>query len=215
MLVEGIVPPVVVVLRAPTPNRLLPIANALVEGGVQAIEFTLTTPGALRVLHEARSVLPDGVQLGCGTVRTRQHVDDAVAAGADFLVSQIFDENVAMHAAALGVEFIPGALTPTEIVRSADSGFPLIKVSPVGPAGGVAYIRELAGPLPDIALFPTGGVRPEDAGEYIRAGATLVGLSGLLLEDAFDPRGDLVALTARTSAALAALAPPANERTTS
>lgn len=212
MLADAIIPPVVVVLRASSSDRFIDIATALVEGGVRAIEFTLTTPGALVALRTARSALPDGVRIGCGTVRTRHHVDEAFKSGADFLVSQVFDDRVVAHAANAGIEFIPGALTPTEIVRAADSGCSLVKVSPVGPAGGISYLRELVGPLPDIALFPTGGVKPAEAGEYIRSGAALVGLSGLLLEDAFDAHSDLAALTARTRAALATVSRSSFER---
>ncbi|WP_243228855.1 bifunctional 4-hydroxy-2-oxoglutarate aldolase/2-dehydro-3-deoxy-phosphogluconate aldolase [Microbacterium sp. CIAB417] len=203
--------PVVAVLRAPDSSRFVDVAAALVAGGVRAIELTLTTRGAIRALRAVRSALPDDVRVGCGTVRTRQHVDAAIDAGADFLVSQIFNETLVVHAASAGIEYIPGALTPTEIVRAAEYGSPIVKVSPIGPFGGLDYLRELVGPLPDISLFVTGGVKPAEAGSYIRAGAALVGLSGLLLGDALSSHGDLTALIERTRAAIATVPSSINE----
>ena len=94
------------------------------------------------------------------------------------------------------IAFIPGALTPTEVVTAWNAGVPAVKVSPIGPLGGVSYLRELRGPLPDVALMPTGGVTLEAAAHYLDAGAIAVGVSGALLADAL-LGGDLTALSAR------------------
>ena len=102
-----------------------------------------------------------------------------------------------MQAAAdVGLSYVPGALTPTEIVSAWNTGVPAVKVSPIGPLGGVDYLRELRGPLPDVALMPTGGVTLEDAAEYLALGAVAVGVSGALFADAL-LGGDLAALRQR------------------
>ncbi|MGB3481628.1 MAG: bifunctional 4-hydroxy-2-oxoglutarate aldolase/2-dehydro-3-deoxy-phosphogluconate aldolase [Mycobacterium sp.] len=191
-------PPIVVVLRAADAARFVEVSTALVAGGVRAVEFTFTSAGCVDAVREAKRVLPADVAVGCGTVRSRAHVDAAVAAGADFLVSQLYDEGVVRYAAESGIPYVPGALTPTEIACAAGAQVPAVKVSPIGPLGGPAYLRELTGPLPEIRLFPTGGVKPSQVVEYLEAGAAMVGLSSLLLEDALSPHSDLDALTVRT-----------------
>jgi 2-dehydro-3-deoxyphosphogluconate aldolase/(4S)-4-hydroxy-2-oxoglutarate aldolase len=94
------------------------------------------------------------------------------------------------------IPYVPGTLTPTEVVSAWNSGVPVVKVSPIGPVGGVAYLTELRLPLPDVAIMPTGGVTLESAVEYLDAGAVAVGVSGALFEDVL-PGGDLDALKRR------------------
>lgn len=204
MLIDQLDPPVVVVLRHATSAPFGAVTEALVAGGVRAVEFTLTSTGAAEALVTTREALGADVMLGLGTVRTRAHLETAAAVGADFAVSQYRHPELMAASSELAVDYIPGALTPTEIVAASEAGARTVKVSPIGPVGGLAYLRELVGPLPGLRLFPTGGVRPEEAGDYLRAGAALVGLSALLLQDALDD-GDLTALTARTRAALATI----------
>jgi 2-dehydro-3-deoxyphosphogluconate aldolase/(4S)-4-hydroxy-2-oxoglutarate aldolase len=134
--------------------------------------------------------------LGIGTVRSTDDLQAAADAGADFAVSQFFQPELVAAAEELGLCYIPGALTPTEIVAAWDSGAPTVKVSPIGPLGGPAYLRELRGPLPEVALMPTGGVSLEDASEHLRLGAVAVGVSGHLFGDAL-LGGDLDALRQR------------------
>lgn len=189
--------PVVAVLRAPTAERFVEASEVLYETGIVCVEYTLTSEGALDALVTARKRLPRDIRLGIGTVRTVAHVDDAAEAGADFLVNQAFRPELVQAAHRNGVPFIPGALTPTEIVVAWDADVPAVKVSPIGPLGGLAYLGELLGPLPDIPVMPTGGVGIEEAGAYLRAGAAAIGVSRALVGDALHPAGDLAGLRAR------------------
>jgi 2-dehydro-3-deoxyphosphogluconate aldolase/(4S)-4-hydroxy-2-oxoglutarate aldolase len=186
---------VVAVLRAPTGEHFVPASEVLWEAGIRCFEYTLTTEGALDALVELRKVLPEAL-VGVGTVRTVDHLRAASDAGAEFAVSQIFLPELAAEARNQQIPFIPGALTPTEVVTAWNAGVPAVKVSPIGPLGGVSYLKELRGPLPDVAIMPTGGVTLEAAAEYLEAGAVAVGVSGALLEDIL-LGGDLAALSAR------------------
>ena len=192
--------PLIAVLRADDASRFLAASEVLCGAGITALEFTLTTRGALAALTAVRGALPDEVLLGMGTIRTCQHVRDSIDAGASFLVNQTYAPDLVEVARARDVPFIPGALTPTEIVHAWAGGVPAVKVSPIGPVGGVDYLAELRGPLPDIPLVPTGGVCAELAAAYLRGGAAAVGVSRDLLRDALGPHGDLVALGQRARA---------------
>jgi 2-dehydro-3-deoxyphosphogluconate aldolase/(4S)-4-hydroxy-2-oxoglutarate aldolase len=196
--------PVVAILRASDSARFLAASEVLYEAGFRCLEFTLTTEGALDAVQAARSSLPDDVILAVGTVRTEEHVTDSIDAGADFLVSQVLRRHLVEIAQRRGVPFIPGALTPTEIVDAWETGVPAVKVSPIGPVGGLEYFDQLRAPLPEIPMMPTGGVAIDEIGHYLDRGAAAVGLSGPLLGDALLPGGDLTALADRARRAVAA-----------
>ena len=194
---------VIAVLRAPDAARFVAVTSVLADAGLVKLEFTLTSAGALEAITAVKRAMPH-LAIGCGTARTSDDIRRAADAGADFVVSQYFDPALGDAALAAAIDYVPGALTPGEIARAAVDA-ELVKVSPIGPVGGVAYLRELVGPLPDIPLFPTGGVRPDELGAYFDAGAAFVGVSALLLQDALTG-GDLDALGARAREALSALA---------
>jgi 2-dehydro-3-deoxyphosphogluconate aldolase / (4S)-4-hydroxy-2-oxoglutarate aldolase len=196
----------VAVLRAADADRFVTAAHVLYDAGFRCVEFTLTSRGALDALRDARKALPDDVLIGIGTVRTVAQVEDAVEAGADFLVSQIFSAEVVDAAQQRGVPFVPGTLTPTEVVRAWEHGVPAVKVSPVGPLGGPEYLTELIAPMPEVPVMPTGGVTVELAPEYLRRGAVAVGISRSLTGDALAAGGDLDALAERARAAVAGAA---------
>jgi 2-dehydro-3-deoxyphosphogluconate aldolase/(4S)-4-hydroxy-2-oxoglutarate aldolase len=186
---------VVAVLRAPTAKHFVAACEVLRDAGITCFEFTLTTEGAVEALVATRSALPDAV-VGLGTVRTVQHLEAAARVGAAFAVSQVFLPELVAAANAHRIPYIPGTLTPTEVLSAWNTGVPAVKVSPIGPVGGVAYFTELRLPLPDVAIMPTGGVALEAAGEYLDAGAVAVGVSGALFADAL-LGGDLDALKRR------------------
>jgi 2-dehydro-3-deoxyphosphogluconate aldolase/(4S)-4-hydroxy-2-oxoglutarate aldolase len=187
--------PVVVVMRAPTADRFGQVTRLLWEAGLRCFEYTLTTRGALDALADVRVELPEAV-LGVGTVRTPDDIGKAVAAGAAFAVSQIHVPEVVTTAREAGLPFVPGALTPTEVAAAWARGVAAVKVSPIGPLGGVTYLKELRGPLPDVAMMPTGGVTVETVPAYFDAGAVAVGVSTDLLRDALLD-GDLAELAGR------------------
>jgi 2-dehydro-3-deoxyphosphogluconate aldolase/(4S)-4-hydroxy-2-oxoglutarate aldolase len=180
-----VLPPraLVAILRAPEARHFERASQVLREAGVDCHEYTLTSDGALTAFESARQTVKDAV-LGVGSVRTVQQLQAAKNAGADFAVSQVFLPELVDAAADLGLCYIPGALTPSEILSAWNCGVPVVKVSPVGPLGGPSYFREIFLPMPDVALMPTGGVTLEAAAEYLRLGAVAVGVSGFLFGDA-------------------------------
>jgi 2-dehydro-3-deoxyphosphogluconate aldolase / (4S)-4-hydroxy-2-oxoglutarate aldolase len=186
---------VVAILRAPTAQHFIAASSVLWDAGIRCFEFTLTSEGALEAVSAFRDRQQEAV-LGVGTVRTEEQLAAAQDAGAMFAVSQVFLPRLVDRAHELRLPFVPGALSPTEIVVAWESGVPLVKVSPIGPVGGVSYLNELRGPLPDVAMMPTGGVTLESAGAYLAAGAAAVGVSGAVFGDALIT-GDLTGLADR------------------
>ena len=195
---------VVAVFRAPTADHFVPASEVLWDAGIRCFEYTLTTEGALDALGECRKALPEAL-VGVGTVRTVDHIRAACDAGAEFSVSQIFLPELVDAAREQQIAFVPGALTPTEVVTAWNAGVPAVKVSPIGPLGGVSYLNELRGPLPDVAIMPTGGVTLEAAALYLDAGAVAVGVSGALLGDVL-LSGDLAALKVRAERLMSSVA---------
>ena len=132
--------------------------------------------------------------LGAGTVLTGQQAESAVDAGADFLIAPNLDEEVLESASGLGVLHIPGALTPTEIVRATRLGAPAVDLP--GGSAGPAYVRDLRGPLPDLRLIATGGVSADNAAEFLEAGCIAVAVGGALATGDPDAARRLVDVTA-------------------
>ena len=149
--------------------------RAAVDGGFRMVEFTLTTPGAFELIAEfSRSAEGGDLLVGAGTVLTVEQARKAVAAGARFLVSPICDPIIVAEAAALDVASIPGAFTPTEMQTAHRLGADFVKVFPA-PAGGLAFIEAVRGPLPHLRLFPTAGVTTENFVEFLNAGCAGIG----------------------------------------
>lgn len=151
--------------------------EALVRGGIEAVEVTLDTPGALEAVERGRRT---GVSIGVGTVLEPDQVSRCVDAGAAFVVSPGIVTGVIERALALDIDIVPGAFTPTEIIRAHSSGAAAVKVFPAS-LGGADYLRALRGPLPDVPLVPTGGIGIEEVGDYLAAGAVCVGLGAALV----------------------------------
>ena len=189
--------PVVAVLRAATVEQFGAAVDVLAEAGLPAVEVTLSTAGALECIAALRARYGSSLAVGAGTIRSANDARAAISAGAQFVVSQVTDAEVAAEARAAEVPYVPGAMTPNEITRAWALEVEAVKVSPVGPLGGLAYVRELHGPMPDVPLMPTGGVELDDVPDYFTAGAALIGASARLVRDALVPGGDLTALGAR------------------
>lgn len=186
---------VVAVLRAPNAKHFLQACEVLRDAGITCFEYTLSTEGAVDALAETRHALPDTV-IGLGTVRTARHLEVGADVGAAFAVSQVFLPSLVDAATTHRMPYVPGTLTPTEVLSAWNTGVPAVKLSPVGPVGGVAYFTEVRSPMPDVAIMPTGGVTLEAARQYLDAGAVAVGVSGALFEDSL-LGGDLGALKQR------------------
>jgi len=171
----------VLVVRAETQEEALEGVRAVVAGGLKAVEVTFTVPGAPGVIREIKRVMGDQVLLGAGTVLHPEDAEDAVDAGAQYLIAPNTDEKVIGMAKRLKVAVFPGAYTPTEVVRAWDLGADAVKIFPAS-VGGPAYIKALRGPLPHIPFIPTGGVDEHNVGEFLKAGAFAVGAGGSLFD---------------------------------
>jgi 2-dehydro-3-deoxyphosphogluconate aldolase / (4S)-4-hydroxy-2-oxoglutarate aldolase len=196
--------PVVAILRAADAGRFLEVGRVLYEGGVRAIEVTLTSEGALAAFGRLREELPGDALLGVGTVRSAGDAERAVDAGAAYLVAPDLRPEMVGFAVGRGIPVVPGALTPTEVAAAWAAGATAVKVFPVSAVGGPGYVMAVRAPLPEVPLVPTGGVGIDDIGAYLAAGAAAVGLGSPLLGDAGDPGGDLDALADRARRAVAA-----------
>jgi 2-dehydro-3-deoxyphosphogluconate aldolase / (4S)-4-hydroxy-2-oxoglutarate aldolase len=173
---------VVAIVRITDRMRLRAAIDAIGEGGVSAIEITMTVPNAIDVIRELAQTLPSTL-LGAGTVLDVATARAALDAGARFVVSPILSEALLEEATRHDAPIIPGCFSPTEIVKAVDAGASLVKVFPATSLGP-GYIRDLRGPFPALNLIPTGGVTPDNAGDWIRAGAAAVGVGTALLDAA-------------------------------
>ncbi|MGQ5226595.1 bifunctional 4-hydroxy-2-oxoglutarate aldolase/2-dehydro-3-deoxy-phosphogluconate aldolase [Streptomyces sp. MN3] len=195
--------PVVPVVVVEDASDAVPLARALVAGGLPAIEVTLRTPAAPDAIRAVAAEVP-GAVVGAGTVLTPGQVTDAVAAGARFLVSPGCTDTLLAAMRAAGVPFLPGVSTASEVMALLERGVREMKFFPARAAGGTAYLKSLAGPLPQARFCPTGGIGPDTAPEYLALpNVGCVGGSWMLPEDAVAARDwDRVERLAREAAAL-------------
>ena len=195
---------VVAVIRAPSPDILPDIARALLEGGVPAIEVTMTTPKAISGIECLADKIGDKAVIGVGTVLDSATAADAIQAGAQFVVSPTFEPDVVATTLRYGKISIPGAFTPTEIMRAWSAGADVVKVFP-STTLGPGYFRDILAPLPQLRLTPTGGVDLKNAGEWIKAGAVFVGAgSALVTKDAMI-KGDWTSISGNARAFVEAI----------
>jgi 2-dehydro-3-deoxyphosphogluconate aldolase/(4S)-4-hydroxy-2-oxoglutarate aldolase len=180
---------VVAVLRAPSGEVLTDVAEALLAGGVEAIEVTFTVPGAHRVIEEVADRLGDKVLLGAGTVLDSQTARVALLAGAEFIVAPTVNLDVIRLCQRYDKAVVPGALTPTEVLTAWESGADIVKVFP-SDLTGPKYLKALHGPLPQVRLLPTGGVNLQTAADFLRAGACALGIGTALVEPKAVAAGD-------------------------
>jgi 2-dehydro-3-deoxyphosphogluconate aldolase / (4S)-4-hydroxy-2-oxoglutarate aldolase len=171
---------VVAIIRAPSGDALVDAAQALVAGGIDAIEITFTVPNAHRVLETVTDRLGDKVLVGAGTVLDPETARIALLAGAQFIVAPCVNLSTIEFCKRHGVLVMPGALTPTEIVAAWQAGADIVKVFP-SEITGPAYLKALRAPLPQIRLMPTGGVNLQTAAEFLKAGACALGIGGSLV----------------------------------
>lgn len=197
--------PVVPVLTIESTDVAVPLARALVAGGLTALEVTLRTAAGLDCIRAIAAEV-EGCDIGAGTVLDPKQLEGAVAAGAKFLVSPGASPNLIAAARDAPVPFLPGIATAGEAMTLAESGFSLLKFFPAGPAGGTAYLKALAAPLPGIRFCPTGGVGPKNAADYLAlANVICVGGSWVAPADAVG-QGNWTRITSlsREAATLAA-----------
>ncbi|MFZ4789112.1 MAG: bifunctional 4-hydroxy-2-oxoglutarate aldolase/2-dehydro-3-deoxy-phosphogluconate aldolase [Rhizobiales bacterium] len=158
--------PVIPVLTVEGAGDAVPLATALVAGGLPLLEVTLRTEGALKAITAMAKQVP-GAIVGAGTIRTADQAKAAVDAGATFLVSPGATPQVIAAVQKLGVPFLPGCATASEAMRLAEEGFRFLKFFPAEAAGGVNYLKSLAAPLADLRFCPTGGIDADKAKAYL------------------------------------------------
>jgi 2-dehydro-3-deoxyphosphogluconate aldolase/(4S)-4-hydroxy-2-oxoglutarate aldolase len=171
---------IVAVVRSPDRDQLIAVTRALVDGGVNVVEITLTVPHALDVLRQVRQALGDRVTLGAGTVLDPETARAALLAGAEYIVAPTVNLEVIRLCRRYDKLVMPGAFTPTEILTAWEAGADIVKVFPADVLGP-AFFKALRGPLPQIRLMPTGGVDLTTAAAFLKAGACCLGIGGQLV----------------------------------
>jgi 2-dehydro-3-deoxyphosphogluconate aldolase/(4S)-4-hydroxy-2-oxoglutarate aldolase len=197
--------PVIPVLTIEDVAHAVPLAEALVAGGLTVLEVTLRTPAALDSISAMRAAVP-GAVIGAGTVINAAQFAAAAAAGSQFVVSPGFLPCLVAAAKDHGIPLLPGATTPTEILAALDAGIDTLKFFPAAQSGGAAMLRALAAPLPDVAFCPTGGITFANAPDYLSLPNVLcVGMSSIVTKAWLDA-GDWSAI--RNAATVAAKLAP-------
>jgi len=174
----GIIP----VVRAQSADEAMKAIDAIRAGGVSLLEITMTVPGALGVIEEVSQRYGAEALVGAGTVLDGETARACILAGAQFIVSPSLDLETIAVCRRYGVAVMPGALTPTEVVQAWTAGADFVKVFPAGALGGASYIKALKAPLPQIELVPTGGVSLKTAEDFIKAGASALGVGADLVD---------------------------------
>jgi 2-dehydro-3-deoxyphosphogluconate aldolase/(4S)-4-hydroxy-2-oxoglutarate aldolase len=181
---------IVAVIRANQSDRLVDVAQALLQGGIDVMEITFTVPRAVHVLEQVADQLGDRILLGAGTVLDSETARAAMLAGAEFIVSPSTDVDVIKLCRRYDKLVMPGALTPTEVVKAWQAGADIVKVFP-SDLTGPSYLKALKAPLPQIRLMPTGGVNLDTAADFLNAGACALGIGGSLVEKSAVEAGDM------------------------
>jgi len=186
---------VVAVLRGVEADQLIGIADALRAGGVTAIEVTADTPNVADLIADVAGSFSEGeTVIGTGTVLDSETARATLLAGAEFVVSPSLHPDVIETCNRYGAVCMPGVMTPTEAIRAYEAGADCVKVFPAGTLGP-GHIGSMQGPLGQIPMMATGGVSPENAGEFIDAGAVAVGAGGALVDYDAAERGDYDVIT--------------------
>jgi 2-dehydro-3-deoxyphosphogluconate aldolase/(4S)-4-hydroxy-2-oxoglutarate aldolase len=188
---------VVAIIRLKDPAQVRDVAAALMEGGVRALEITMTVPGAIDLIRQIAPTMPADLRLGAGTVIDGPTAAACIDAGASFVVSPVLRREVLTVCRVHDIPVMPGCFSPTEILEAWDAGAAIVKVFPATSLGPT-FIRDIRGPLPQLKLLPTGGVSVENAADWIRAGAVAVGVGGALTDAAALAARDYAAIAAKT-----------------
>ncbi len=190
---------VVAVIRAKSKDQLVGLTEALLAGGVPSIEVTMTTPDAIAGIRVLSERFGDSAAVGVGTVTDAKTAREAIAAGAEYVVSPILNLEIIETVKGLGKIVIPGAFSPTEIYTAWTAGADVVKVFP-STGLGPCYFKDILAPLPQLKLTPTGGVDLKNAADWIKAGAVFVGAGSSLISKEALARNDWASVTANARA---------------
>jgi len=196
-------PGIIAVVRAQSADQVLPLSEALLAGGVIAIEITMTTPNALGAIRDARQKLGDRALIGVGTVLNVETCRGALDAGAQFVVTPILRPEFVPIVHSANRPIMLGAYTPTEAQLAHEAGADFIKIFPADSLGP-AYIKALRAPLPHLRIVPTGGVDAQNVGDFLKAGCVAVGAGSSLVSGKILQEADWLELTRRAKEFVAA-----------
>ena len=171
----------IAVVRLTETDILEPVIEALYEGGIRLIEITMTVPDAIAQIRKAVDTGADDMIVGVGTVLNAETAAEAIGAGARYVVSPILKDEIIKACKDRNTIVIPGAFTPTEICRAQELGADLVKVFPADVLG-MEFFKSVKAPMPELRIIPTGGVSLTNAADWIRAGASAVGIGSALLD---------------------------------
>lgn len=194
---------IIAVCRGIGPNEILPVVQALLRGGISIVEITADTPGAVIAVEKVVNEYKDSVVVGLGTVLEAGTALKGILAGAEFIVSPVYDQETVALTNKHGKVSIAGALTPTEIINSYQNGADLVKVFPANL--GLEYFKALRGPLSNLPLVPSGGISEHNLKQYIEAGAAAVCVGGSLTDRRLLTEGNYQEITQRAATLVRAI----------
>jgi len=171
----------VAVLRVKEAEKLQRVIEAIYEGGVSVAEITMTVPNAIQLIEQMSNKLDKNIIIGVGSVLNSKTAEDAIKAGAKYVVSPIFKKEIIDTAHKHNIPAMPGCFTPTEIQTAFEYGADIVKVFPADVVG-MEFFKAILAPMPHLKLMPTGGVTLANAGEWLKAGACAVGIGSALLD---------------------------------
>ena len=205
-IISGLLTPgVVAIIRADSSEQLIDASRALIDGGVSGIEITMTTPNALKVIADVRSIFGDKVLAGVGSVLDAKTAQAAIEAGAEYVITPVLKPEVIAFCNSAGKPIFAGCYTPTEAQTAYEFGADFIKIFPAEGLGP-KYIQSIRGPLPHLKIVPTGGVDVNTAGDYIKAGCVAVAAGSTLVRKDILKNKDWAKLTDLAGQFIAAVA---------
>jgi len=196
-------PGIIAVVRAQSSDQVIPLCEALIAGGVIAIEITMTTPNALAAIHEARERVGERALIGVGTVLDSLTCRSALSSGAEFIVTPVCKTELIQIAQEADRPVMIGAYTPTEAQLAHEAGADYVKIFPADTLGP-GYMKSLRAPLPHLRLVPTGGVDVQNVGDLFRAGCVALGVGSSLVSAKILQTADWPALTRKAAEFVAA-----------
>ena len=194
----------IAIIRAESSDQLLEAAQALIGGGVTAMEVTMTTPNALEVIRDVCAEFGDRILMGVGTVLSEETCVSAILAGAQFVVTPVTKLEIIRASHRYGRPVLSGAFSPTECLAAHEAGADFVKLFPAEVLGP-SYIKSIRAPLPMLRIIPTGGVTPETAASFLEAGCVALGAGTSLVSREILEKRDWAELTARAGKFMSAI----------
>ncbi len=199
----------IAVVRLKDAEKLMDVIKAVYSGGISVIEITMTVPNAIELIRKAANELDDDFIIGVGSVLNKKNAEDAIQAGAKYVVSPIFKKEIVDVAHNNDVPVIPGAYSPTEILTAQEYGADIVKVFPANVVG-MDFFKAVLAPMPHLKIMPTGGVTLTNAGDWLKAGACAVGIGSALLDKSAIEKGNYDILTSNAKKIMESISSAAN-----